>query len=540
MKVAFRSMLAVLASVLAFPAFSAPAASGAAMTHVNRAVEALGGEAALSQLRTVAIRGSDVASEIESSYEPGKLAKPRPAAESKFLIQRDLVSGSSRIDWDRRVVRTAKPLLFKYSEIVSEGIGYVSGIDSASRSHLSRTSNPPGHPMSGARNATTQRELTRQSPRLLLDMKNNPKAVKAAPVQTVDGRKYPAVRYDVRDWSYVVMFDPETRLPARIRTRDGDPIQGDSDYDLVLSDWREAGGVKIAHAQTYQLNGVDLVVTKYDQVTPNPALGAELFEIPLVARAIAVRAAMGAVPHQWIMRRGRWGNLMDSDTIGWDVSARAEPELVDIGRGVSLSQGTSHNSMVVEMDKYLIVLDAPIGEQFSEWFIAAAKKRYPGKPIRYLMLTHHHWDHTAGARTYGAEGATVIVGKGNKAHFTKTFTAPGAALDDRLHRNPRKVNIVEVTDKYVLKDGKREVGMYYIDTQDHSTGTLIAMVHDLRLGFVTDLWSPGRDPLPKAPTKNLTDVVKGVKRHNLDPERFAGGHGSTGEYAPLAALVGGL
>jgi hypothetical protein len=56
---------------------------------------------------------------------------------------------------------------------------------------------------------------------------------------------------------------------------------------------------------------------------------------------------------------------------------------VDIAQGISLSQGVSHNSMVVEMDKYLIVFDAPIGEQFSEWFIDAAKKRYPGKPIRY-------------------------------------------------------------------------------------------------------------------------------------------------------------
>ena len=62
-------------------------------------------------------------------------------------------------------------------------------------------------------------------------------------------------------------------------TRDGDPIQGDSNYDLVLSDWRDVGGVKIAHAQTYQLNGVDLVVSSYEQITPNPALGSELFEI---------------------------------------------------------------------------------------------------------------------------------------------------------------------------------------------------------------------------------------------------------------------
>jgi glyoxylase-like metal-dependent hydrolase (beta-lactamase superfamily II) len=131
---------------------------------------------------------------------------------------------------------------------------------------------------------------------------------------------------------------------------------------------------------------------------------------------------MDNVPHQWIIRRGQWGNLLDSDLVARDPSV--EPQFVDVAPGVSLSQGVSHNSMVIEMDKYLVVFDAPIGEQFSEWFIDAAKKRYPGKPIRYLMLTHHHWDHTSGARTYGAEGATFIVGKGLREHFRHTLSAP--------------------------------------------------------------------------------------------------------------------
>jgi len=382
---------------------------------VARAVDAMGGDSALGQLRTLAIHGQNVHWEIESSMKPGREAEARQGSESKFQVRRDFTTGNARIDWERRVVRTPKPLLQNYSEILADGIGYVSGIDSAARTRVSVHSSPPGHPMSGARAAVTYRELTRQSPRLLLDIKNDPKSVKAAAAQKVDGKTLPAIQYNLRNWSFIVMFDPATRLPARIRTRDGDPIQGDSDYDLVLSDWRSVGGAMVAHGLTYQLNGRDLTVIKYDQVTANPSLGAELFEIPITARAIAVRAALGTgIPYQWMIRRNYWGNLMDSDTVGWDVSAMAEPELKDIAPGVSLSQGVSHNSMVIEMDKYLVVFDAPVNEQFSEWMIQASRKRYPGKPIKYLMLSHHHWDHASGARTYVAEGATVIVGKGNK------------------------------------------------------------------------------------------------------------------------------
>jgi len=533
MKTSFRLLLLALFSFVAGGAIAATAKD-----LVTRGVEAAGGEAALGQLRTIAIRGQNIHSEFESSVEPGTAAKPRQASESKFFLQRDLGSGATRIDWNRQVVRTPKPLLQNYSEILVDGIGYVSGVDSANRTQLSIKSDPPGHPMSGARAAVTYRELTRQSPRLLLDMKNDPKAVKAIAAQTVDGKKLPAVQYDVRNWSFIVMFDPQTGLPARIRTRDGDPIQGDSNYDLVLSDWRTVGGAKVAHGLTYQLNGRDLTVIKYDQVTANPALSAGQFEIPITARAIAVRAAMGTgIPYQWMIRRNLWGNLMDSDTVGWDVSAMAEPELKDIAPGVSLSQGVSHNSMVIEMDKYLVVFDAPGSEQFSEWMIGASKKRYPGKPIKYLMLTHHHWDHATGARTYVAEGATVIVGKGNKEHFARTFSAPGKELNDRLYLNPRKANIIEVGDKHTLKGGKREIQILHIDSQ-HSIATLIGYVADVKLGFVTDIWSTTA-PLPPKPTQGHREVVAGLKKWGVTPEMFAHGHGSPAPYSQLLKLVGG-
>ena len=188
------------------------------------------------------------------------------------------------------------------------------------------------------------------------------------------------------------------------------------------------------------------------------------------------------------------------------------------------------------MDKYLVILDAPIDEQFSEWMIKASKARYPGKPIKYLMLSHHHWDHSSGARTYVAEGATVIVGNGNKAHFARMFSAPGASLNDRLHNNPRPANIVEVNDKFILKDAKREAGFYLIDSQ-HATGTLIAYVPDAKLGFVVDIWSTNA-PLPPKPGQGHREVVAGVKKWGLNPETFAHGHGTTASYAAFVKYVG--
>ena len=51
----------------------------------------------------------------------------------------------------------------------------------------------------------------------------------------------PAVSFD----GFLVAFDPASGLPARVRTLDYDNIWGDVNYDVVFSNWRDVGGVKI-------------------------------------------------------------------------------------------------------------------------------------------------------------------------------------------------------------------------------------------------------------------------------------------------------
>ena len=95
-------------------------------------------------------------------------------------------------------------------------------------------------------------------------------------------------------------------------------------------------------------------------------------------------------------------------------------------------QGGTANNLIVAMKDYLVIFDAPYGELQSRWTIDAAKAKYPGKPIKYLILTHHHMDHTGGMRTYVAEGATVIVPTPDKAYFEKDVAAPRTLVPDAV------------------------------------------------------------------------------------------------------------
>lgn len=94
-----------------------------------------------------------------------------------------------------------------------------------------------------------------------------------------------------------------------------------------------------------------------------------------------------------------------------------------------------------------------------------------------------------------------------------------------------------MADCHVLTDGSRSIQLLRIDNS-HAKGMLLAYVPDVRLGFVVDLWSPGRDKLGDKLTPGQAALVAAVQTAGWAPERFAGGHGSVGSYADLSMLAG--
>ena len=524
-----RSSAILFVLLLGFLGTAAGAAPKAVAT-VERALTALGGDSALRQVRTLVMTASAAHWEPQSNFAPG--GDMKTAGESAVVVTRDVAAKAVRIDWDRKKMSFG-PGAFKYSEVYADGVGFVQGINSTSRTLQSLASNPPQHTMSGIKLATFLREAHRAYPLLVLDMKDNPMALTALPDQNTGGRKLSAVRYDTGRYAFTVMFDAESGLPARVRSLDTDPIDGDVTYDLVLSDWRVVNGVKFAHAQALELGQRVVAKFQYSNIAVNAVVPADRFAVSYDVRKRRVLPAMGDVPYQWVERRTLWGNFRDTDELAYGEDSTGL-SWMDLAPGVVLTSGASHNNLVVEMRDHLIVFDAPIHEHQSRWTIDSLAARYK-KPIRYLVMTHHHWDHANGVRAYVAEGASVIVGKGSAGHYKKILSAPHTVIVDDLQRKPRPATVIEVTDKKILTDGKRSVGIYSIESE-HSAGTLIGMVHDAKLGFVTDIWSPRGPLLPKA-NAGMIDVVKDFQRHGLDPERVAGGHGTFGSYKDLAALV---
>ncbi len=501
---------------------------------VARAVQAQGGTEALASIKTLSEKATVRQWEPEQSMVAG--GEMRLANESTVESVTDVATRTTHNDWVRNYPGPA-PRSFTYSEIVTAEAGYVAGIDSSGRTKQSRDANPPAHTMSGLRLAASQREALRSSPLLLLEMQRNPGRISSAGSIAVGGTTYPAVYYQAGSQPLIVMFDPTTGLPTRVRSLDYDNIWGDVTYDLVLADWQTVSGARIAMSRKYELNGRTVIDTKVTESRANAPIAADRLTIPAPFLDGAPGPASRNVPYQWVIRRQFIGVYLDSDQPSYDVKGSPGLRLQEVAPGVQHVVGGSHNSLVVEMKDYVVVFDAPVSDWQSNWTLSAARAKYLKKPVKYLILTHHHMDHAGGLRAYAAEGATIVTGKGTAEHFRRVLAAPYTRSTDLPAADLSRTPIVEVTDKYVLSDGRREVQAYLIDNP-HAEGMLIGYVSDARVGFVTDIWSPGAAPLPDKLNPALAALVAGVKKAGITPEKFAGGHGGVGDYAPLAALEG--
>ncbi len=498
-------------------AYALPAAAQSGVDLVRQAVAAQGGAAAVGAAKTTVIKGEAKHWEPGQSYSP--TGEARFLGDSTYTQTVDNTSRTVRVDWDRDMKYPVVERL-KYSEITAQTYGVVIDEKGAQK------------PMSGIRLASILRERDRASPRMLMRALADPQSIAAMPDQKIGDRSLPAVSIKSRNHTYVVMFDRATHLPAVIRTRDADAVYGDSNYDMVMSDWKDvAGSSKRAHTLSFRLNGTEVQRLTLKEVTINATIAANTFPVSDSFRLAASAAATNDAPYQWVLRRMFLGRFLDSDKVFH--ADNGSLRLVELAPNVQHVVGGTHNNLIVAMKDSLVIFDAPIGEGQSRWVIDAAKAKYPGKPIKHLVLTHHHMDHTSGTRTYVAEGAAVVIPGQARPFFEKMIQAQHTVAPDALAKQPKPANIVDVKDMMSLKDDTVEINLYNIPNP-HADGMIIGHVVGPNLVWVTDLISP-RGPVGR--TGATVAVGNALRQANIANATIVGGHGTTAKQADIAQAL---
>ena len=190
--------------------------------------------------------------------------------------------------------------------------------------------------------------------------------------------------------------------------------------------------------------------------------------------------------------------------------------------GIYLILG-GYAGVAVDFKDHILVIEGPQSEARATQIIDAAKKLIPGKPIRYVVNTHHHFDHSMGLRTFVAEGATVVTHEVNKAYFEKLFALPHTLAPDRLEKEKRAAKFETMTEKKVLTDGNRIVELHHLRGSGHNEGLIVAYFPKEKILVEADAYNAPAQPPAAAPpsvSPYVSNLADNIDRLKLDVQRI--------------------
>jgi glyoxylase-like metal-dependent hydrolase (beta-lactamase superfamily II) len=321
-------------------------------------------------------------------------------------------------------------------------------------------------------------------------------------------------------YKVVGTFDDQNLL-ALVHTWVPNPVYGDMLYELRYLNYKDFGGVKFPttlhiHQGDPRLmvahNSMEITLTN---VQPNIAVPA----MPVPAEVQKATAP----------------------------PVRAESQ--KLADGVWLVAGGTHNSLAVDFRDFVTVIEGPLNEERSLAVLAEVARLIPNKPIRYVVNTHHHFDHSGGLRTYMAQGATVVTHQANREFLENVLFSPGARtmMADRFSTyypyfsgGRRPLPIETVNQKYVISDGVRTLDLYPMQGLNHHGGMLIAYFPKERILVNADLYSPPAAGAPApAPNANMRSLQQNMQRLKLDVAQHVPIHGVPGPHAEFAKMFEG-
>jgi glyoxylase-like metal-dependent hydrolase (beta-lactamase superfamily II) len=242
----------------------------------------------------------------------------------------------------------------------------------------------------------------------------------------------------------------------KVRTWINHPIVGDMPVETTYADYKDfGGGLTLPSRVTQTQDGfpsLDLTITA---VTANPP--AEI-----------------AVPE----------NVRSFQPPAPNVTAD------EVADGVFYLKGGTHHSMAIEMSDHIVVVDTPQNQMRGEAVLAKAKEVIPNKPIRYVVTTHHHWDHLGGIRAAMDEGATIVTHESNKEFLERVAKSPHTLVPDRQAASQKPLQLQTIGDDSQLTDGRRVIELHRMQDYEHTADMYIIYLSRERILAEVDAFSP--------------------------------------------------
>ena len=297
-------------------------------------------------------------------------------------------------------------------------------------------------------------------------------------------------------------FPAHTSNAARARSRVESRIgSGDTSAVTTYEDYRETGGIRFPMRIRQSLGGMPVLDLAVKEVQVNPAVA---MTVPEAARSVAERV----------------------------VSEK-------VADGIWFLAGGSHNSVLIELQDQLVLVEMPLNDARSQAVIDHAKGLVAGKPLRTVVNSHAHFDHAGGVRTAVAEGTTIVTHADNVAYFERVFAQANRIRPDRMATAGRKPTFRAAGERLDIGDAARPIVLHKIAGGPHSDSMLMVHLPKEKLLIEADAYTPGAPNTPPPPTPNANNVnlIDNIERLNLEVDRILPLHGRVVPMAELYAAA---
>jgi glyoxylase-like metal-dependent hydrolase (beta-lactamase superfamily II) len=453
-------------------------------------IEALGGLEALRAIQDFTLRESGKNFFIDQSPSPNPPFNSSPVEETTIV---DLKGGRAfnelknsfpgGVNWTRTIIKG--------------GEGFTIDL-------RSKTLTPVANP-----SVNNFRNQMRRLPHLfLLEVMDAVSTARWIGEDEFQGKKQNVISYVRADGRQLALyFDARTNLFTKYDYLYTDGMVGDSLVEQIYTDYREVGRLKVPGRRILNNANDAAQETTYVEVKFNTRPEESVFEVPTAGLERVTPAAAAATP-----------------PVASAVNKLAEGVYV-----IQSVNGANYNVLFVAFGDHVLVVDAP--EPFpyggaSAVVLGKIRETLPGKPVKYLVLTHHHSDHAGGARGYIAEGVAIVTTPGNRGRIGKLAAAPFTVTQDALSRNKREPVFELVSDKRrIFSDAGQRVELYDIGPSPHADEMLVAYLPKERILFQADLVLVNPDGTLPAASDASAHLAEKIQQLGLNVEKIVGAHG---------------
>lgn len=145
-------------------------------------------------------------------------------------------------------------------------------------------------------------------------------------------------------------------------------------------------------------------------------------------------------------------------------------------------------SLIVEFEKYLLVIEAPLNPKNGELLFNEIKKIYPNKQVKFFTFSHHHQHYTGGIREFIHNEVEIIQVEENNEYIDYLANSDHSLNPDNLFYSKKKLKYTSYKDSLKIKDSYNEIIFYQLgDKSSHTKDYTFFYFPDEKIIFLGDL-----------------------------------------------------